>query len=68
MDTSERELLERELVETFCETAMCGIVCVAASRGEVAMGSGAGGEASTEMQRPKKGSKGELRGGLRERG
>ena len=34
-------------VETSWETAMCGIVCVAASRGGVGMGSGGGGE-STE--------------------
>ena len=32
---------------------MCGIVCVAASRSGVEMGSGGGGEALTEMQRSK---------------
>ena len=36
---------------------MCGIVCVAASRGGVGMGSGSGGEAQTEMQRSRNAAK-----------
>ena len=50
VDTSERELFGRE-------TVMCGIVCVAASRGGVGMGSGGGGEALTEVQRSKNAAK-----------
>ena len=44
-------------VETSCETAMCGIVCVAASRGGVGMGSGGGGGALKGMQRSKNSAK-----------
>ena len=44
-------------VETSCETAMCGIVCVAASRGWVGMGSGGGGGALKGMQRSKNSAK-----------
>ena len=47
---------------------MCGIVCVAASRGGVGMGRGGGGEALTEMQRSKNAAKERLRGNLSERG
>ena len=36
---------------------MCGIVCVAASRGVVGMGSGSGGEALTQMQRSRNAAK-----------
>ena len=44
-------------VETSCETAMCGIVCVAASRGGVGMGSGGGGRALKDMQRSQNSAK-----------
>ena len=40
-------------VETSCETAMCGIVCVAASRNGVGIGCGGGGGALMRMQRCK---------------
>ena len=36
---------------------MCGIVCVAASRGGVGTGSWGGGEALTKMQRSRKAAK-----------
>ena len=58
MDAIERENSSSgSWVETSCETAMCGIVCVAASRGGVGMGSGDGGGAPEEMQRSKNSAK-----------
>ena len=55
-------------VETSCETAMCGIVCVAASRSWVEMGSGRRRVSTYRDATLQERGKGELRGSFSERG
>ena len=53
VNASQKELREESWVVASAEAALCGKVCVAASRSRVGLGCGRGGEAIKRLQRSK---------------